>query len=97
MKSVFHVLRFQQAIKENNFDLYLSSMYCLCPLLFAADQQNYARYLSYEYMELKNLSLTQPEAGKLLRDNGCSSMVLLVCVIRLNCHSPLLPGHRVRQ
>ena len=62
----------KQAIKENNFDLYLSSAYYLCPLLFAADHQNYDRYLLYEYMELKNLSLTQPEAEELLRDNGFS-------------------------
>ena len=57
---------------ENNFDLYLSSLYCLCPLLCAADHQNYARYLSQEYMKLKNLSLTQPKAEAFLRDNGFS-------------------------
>ena len=69
MDSVWHLLHFQQAIKENNFNLYLSSMYCLCSLLFAADHENYARYLPYEIMKLKNLSLTQPEAEELFRDN----------------------------
>ena len=72
MDCVWHLLRFQQAIKENNFDLYISSMYSLCPLLFAADHHNYARYLPCQYMTLKNLSLTHPEAEELLRDNGFS-------------------------
>jgi len=72
MECVWHLLRFQRSIKENNFDLYLSSIYNLCSLLFAADHHNYARYLSLQYMQLKNLSATHPGAEELLRDNGFS-------------------------
>ena len=72
MECVWHLLRFQRAVKENDFDIYLCSMHNMCSLLFAADHQHYARYLSLYYMQLKNLSQTHPGAEELLRDNGFS-------------------------
>ena len=72
MNSVWHLMHFQRAIKENDFGLYVSSMFNMCSLLFAADHLNYARYLSQQCVQLKHMSVTHPGAVELLCDNGFS-------------------------
>ena len=72
MESMWHLMHFQRAIKENNFTLYLTSMCNMCSLLFAADHVNYARYLPQQCMQMRCLSVTHPGALDLLYDNGFS-------------------------
>ena len=64
----------------NDFQLHLASLYSLCPILFAYDHTNYARYLPVYLMTMMNLNVTHPGAENLLRNNGFSvrrSSVLL--------------------
>jgi len=70
--SVCTLLRFQRAVKKNDLDLFISSLRDMPPLLFAADRQNYARYLSLYYSQLLNLQHSCPEAVDLLRCGGLS-------------------------
>ena len=70
--SVWHLLRFHRAIKENNLDDYLSAMYQLCSLLFSSDRHSYAQYLPLYYCQLKTLTDSNPEARGLLKTYGLS-------------------------
>ena len=70
--SVWDQLRFHIAVKENNLDIYMASMYCLCSLLFSADHLHYARYLPLYYQQLMELPASHPGAPELLRANGFS-------------------------
>lgn len=45
MNSVRLLFRFQQAIKCNDLDMYISTMYSMLGILFGADHLNYARYM----------------------------------------------------
>jgi hypothetical protein len=67
---VWILLRFQQAVKENNLELYTYSLRQLCILLFSSDHINYARYLPLYYTQLKHLPSSHPGAELLLRDCG---------------------------
>ena len=71
--SVQILMQFQHAVKENNLDLYITSLRHLCGLLFSADHVNYARYLPLYFMKLLNLPQTHPGAEELLRNGGFSA------------------------
>lgn len=43
--SVWILLRFHKAVKDNNLALYIHSLRQMCPILFSADHLFYARYL----------------------------------------------------
>ena len=47
MDCVWNLLRFQQAIKENNLALYGYSVRQLCSVMFSSDHLNYAQYLPF--------------------------------------------------
>ena len=44
MDKIWIVLRCLRATKTNDFDLHLATIEQMCPLYFAYDHQNYARY-----------------------------------------------------
>ena len=69
---VWILLTFQKSVKENNLELYISSIRKMCNLLFSADHQNYARYLPIYYTQLLNLPESHPGSHLLLADNGFS-------------------------
>ena len=64
------VLTLIKVTKLNDFCLHVASLYSLCPLLFACNHTNYARYLPVCLMTMMNLHITHPEAEQLLRHNG---------------------------
>jgi len=70
--SVWILLNFQKAVKENNLELYITSLRQLCKLLFSAGHLNYARYLPLYYTQLINLPQSHPGAQGLLESNGFS-------------------------
>ena len=49
MEKVWSVLQFSVATRPNNFDVHVSSLQKLCPLLFCMNNHNYAKYLSLYY------------------------------------------------
>jgi hypothetical protein len=66
-------MRFLKAIKENYYQQYASSLRELCPLLFAADRQNYARYLPIYYTQLMDLNESHPRSEILLQNYDISA------------------------
>ena len=72
MDKVWLILSFLQATKENDFDLHISSLQQMCPLYFAYDHHNYARYTTFYLLPLINVDKTHPGLQKLLRNNGFS-------------------------
>lgn len=68
--SVWIMLLFIKAVKENNLRLYIQCMRAMCPLIFAADRFHYARYLPLHHAQLENISA---EAYELLNNNGISA------------------------
>ena len=66
---VWTMLTFVQAFKTNDVQLYIKSLRQLCPLLFAADRLNYARYLPMYHAMLTNLPSS---ANAMLESNGLS-------------------------
>jgi hypothetical protein len=69
---VWLILTFLRATKENDLDLYVTCIQKMCPLFFAYDHQNYAKYLSVYHLTLINLESTHPGARDLLKQNGFS-------------------------
>jgi len=67
--SVWSLFLFVKAVKTNDVDLYIYSMRQLCPMLFAADRQNYARYLPLYHSMLTQVST---EVYDKLMSNGIS-------------------------
>jgi len=63
---VADLLRFLQAVKEHNFELYALSIHQLCSLLFSSDRHNYARYLPLCYVQLMLL----PAAAEAMMHNS---------------------------
>ena len=53
--SVWILLMFHRAIKENNQELYIDSLLKMCSLLFSSYRLHYARYLPLYYTQLKVL------------------------------------------
>ena len=72
MDKIWIVLRCLRATKTNDFDLHLATIEQMCPLYFAYDHQNCARYLSTYLLSMLNISSSHPGAEKLLRNNGFS-------------------------
>ena len=72
MDLVWLILTLIKATKMNDLQLRLASLYSLCPILFAYDHTNYARYLPVYMITIMNLSITHPGAENLLRNNGIS-------------------------
>ena len=70
--SVWVLLTYQRAVKENNTDLFSNSMRKMCGLLFSADHLNYGKYLPVYYTQLCNLQQSHPGAEMLIRDCGFS-------------------------
>jgi hypothetical protein len=70
--SVWILLRFVEAVKENDLELYVNSMYAMSSLMFSSDHLNYARYLPMYYMQLKNLVEANEDAKELLGKYGIS-------------------------
>ncbi|KAL8571804.1 hypothetical protein ACOMHN_053962 [Nucella lapillus] len=69
---VWLILRLLRATKENDFDLHLSCLQDMCPLLFAMDYHNYARYATVYFLHMLNLSHNHPDAIQHLRQGGFS-------------------------
>ena len=72
MAIVWLILTLIKATKMNDMQLHLASLYSLCPILFAYDHTNYARYLPFYILAILNLNTTQPGAEDLLRNNDIS-------------------------
>jgi len=70
--SVWTLPLFQEAVKENDLDLFMNSLQKMCGLLFSADHQHYGRYLPVYYIQLRNLHQTHPGAEVLLGECGFS-------------------------
>jgi hypothetical protein len=70
--SVWILLRFVEAVKENDQELYVYSMYAMSSLMFSSDHLNYARYLPIYHMQLKNLAEANEDAKELLGKYGIS-------------------------
>jgi len=68
--SVWILLAFIKAIKLNDFSSYTKCIRAMCPLLFASDRLNYARYLPLYHEQLLNLDA---EAYNLLNNNGITA------------------------
>ena len=80
MDNVWMILMLIKLTKSNDLDLHIAALYQLCPLLFAFDHHNYARYLPVYLMMLMNLNKTHPGSDDMLRKNGynvCRSLIPL--------------------
>lgn len=69
---VWILLRFLEAIKENQLDLYLDSLYQMSSMMFSADHLNYARYLPMYYIQLRHLTETNDDIKAILGKKGLS-------------------------
>ena len=69
---IWLLLTFLQSIKENNLPAYVSCLRLFCPMIFAADRVNYARYLPLYYVQLSQLMSECPNAYELLKYSGIS-------------------------
>jgi len=69
---VWTLLAFQQAVKENDLNLFIKSMTKMCGLLLSADHLNYGKYLPFYCVQLCNLQDTHPGAELLLSACGFS-------------------------
>ena len=49
VEKVWNVLQFSVVTRTNNFDVHVSPLQKLCPLLFCVNNHNYAKYLSLYY------------------------------------------------
>ena len=76
------ILTLIKSTKSNDLDLHIAALYKLCPLLFAFDHHNYARYLPVYLIMLMNLNKTHPGSDDLLRKNGFSVCRLLIPLSR---------------
>lgn len=72
MDTIWMILALIKATKTNDLALHIAALYNLCPVLFAFDHNNYARYLPVYLMTIMNLSKTHPGSEHLLQNNGFS-------------------------
>ena len=72
MDIIQKILTLIRATKENNLQLHIAALYALCPMFFAYDHCNYARYVPVYLMTLMNLPKTHPGCKELLERNGFS-------------------------
>jgi hypothetical protein len=70
--SVWILLRFLEAIKDNDLEFYVTSMCAMSSLMFSSDLLNYAHYLPMYYVHLKNLVEANEDAKELLNKYGIS-------------------------
>lgn len=66
-------LKMSDAVKRNDFWLYLQCLYEMADIFFTYSGQNYARYTTFSALQLANVENTHKGATKLLRD-GCISV-----------------------
>ena len=66
MDIVQKILTLIRATKENNLQLHIAALYALCPMFFAYDHCNYARYVPVYLITLMYLSKTHPGCKELL-------------------------------
>ena len=55
MTTELHMLLFVRSHRERNFDLYIETLEALCPLFFALDHVNYARWVPIHIRDMKSL------------------------------------------
>ena len=72
MNIIQTILILIRATKENDLDLHIAALYALCPMFFAYDHCNYARYVPCYLITLMNLPDTHPGCKELLQKNGFS-------------------------
>ena len=62
------LLCFIRSTREGIWDLHLACISEMLPWMFAYDPTNYARYLSYHWMDMKSLQMSHPEANTHLQN-----------------------------
>ena len=72
MDEVQIVRHFLRATKRNDIELHVSTLRQMCPMFFAFDHQNYARFTTLYYLQMLNLSSNYPAAEQLFCRNGFS-------------------------
>ena len=70
---IWLIFTFIRAIKENNYNVHLASLYELCPMFFAYNHQNYLRYIPAYLVTMINLPDTHPGAEDLISEKGFSA------------------------
>ena len=70
MDLIWLILTFIRAIKENNYNLHLATLYKLCPMFFAYNHQNYLCYIPAYLVTMINLLDTHPGAEDLISEIG---------------------------
>ncbi|XP_065197855.1 uncharacterized protein LOC135829379 [Sycon ciliatum] len=66
------LLRFLRASRMADWKLHLQCVLKMLPWCFAYDRQNYARYMSYYWLQMTQLPTTHPEADRFLQEGGFS-------------------------
>lgn len=66
------LLRFIRASRTANWDLHLSCVLEMLPWCFAYDRLNYARYMTYYWLDMQQLHTTHPDAHAFLKRGGFS-------------------------
>lgn len=69
---VWLLLSLMQAVKTNDFDVYIECISQMPDLFFSFGGQNYARYLTYFAMFMINVEVSHPGASELLRRGAIS-------------------------
>ena len=72
MDIIWLILSLIRKTKENNFELHLTTLYELCPLVFTHNHHNYSRYIRAYLVTMLNLSDIHLGAEELLKSNGFS-------------------------
>ena len=68
LRMVNVLLCFIRSTREGIWDLHLACIREMLPWMFAYDRTNYARYLSYYWMDMKSLQMSHPEADTHLQN-----------------------------
>lgn len=63
---------FEYAIRTSDLNMYIYAIYKMCPLFFAFNHQNYARWLTKNIDELINIDKTHPGLSKYLESGALS-------------------------
>ena len=66
------LLRFVRSSRIGDWDLHLQCIREMLPWCFAYDRQNYARFMTYYWLQMTQLPQTHPEADLFLRSGGFS-------------------------
>ena len=65
-------LLLSRAVHTNDLDLFTYCIGEMCPLFFATNHPNYARYMVRYHLNLLNIDITHPGASDILRAGGLS-------------------------